>query len=85
MLNDQDLIRLVASWPKIKDKSNLDMIACVANIVRRSVPDVLERALAHELISEDGSVNEYAQKYINVIVGAELKRLSKSGNANRGA
>lgn len=83
MLNDDELVRLVASWPKIKDRSNLDHVAIVANIVRRSVPDVVERALAHGLVYEDGTVNEYAQKYVSGLVAAELKRLN--GNSNRRA
>ena len=77
MLDDQELIRLVASWPKLtpKQRNSMEDIADIANLNPRFTPAIVKRAKAHGLIMEDGTVNDYAQKYINGLVGSHLKKL----------
>lgn len=77
MLNDEQLIRLVASWPKLTEaqrKDNSD-IADIANLNSKFVPALVKRAKAHGLIYDNGTINVFAEKYINGLVGSHLKKL----------
>lgn len=77
MLNDEQLIRLVASWPKLtkEQRNDNNEIADIANLNPRFTGQIVKRAKAHGLIYEDGKVNEFAEKYINGLVGSHLKKL----------
>lgn len=77
MLNDEQLIRLVASWPKLTEeqRENNNDIADIANLNAKFVPALLKRAKAHGLIYDNGTINEFAEKYINGLVGSHLKKL----------
>lgn len=79
MLDDQELIRLVASWPKLTKEQRADIgaVSAIAGIMQRNVENVILRARVHELVFEDGTINEYAQKYINALVGTHLKKIGK--------
>jgi hypothetical protein len=79
MLGDEYLIRLVASWPKLTPEQRKDeiYISIVANIDSRYIESLITRAKAHEIIFEDGTVNEFATKYINMIVVDAINNLKK--------
>lgn len=79
MLGDDALVRLCVVWPKLSNaqRNDEDEIADIANILPHKVQSVIKRAKTNGLIFEDGSVNEYALKYINMIVADTLNGLKK--------
>jgi hypothetical protein len=79
MLDDAELVRLVASWPKLTEeqRGNADTIASVSNISKSRVESILLRAKTHGLIKDDGTINEYASKYLQALIGERLKKSAK--------
>lgn len=74
LIDDQELIRLVATWPKLNDdeRKSLSVIAEIANIPRSRIESALRRAKTHKLIYDDGTINPIAEKVIMSIVGQKL-------------
>lgn len=79
MLDDPELVRLVASWPKIaeKDREDYDYLGQVANVHQGKIKSVVMRAKLHNLIYDNGKINEFAQKYISTLVAIHLKKKVK--------
>lgn len=82
MLDDRNLVRLVTSWPKMTEqqRGEASTVAIIANISRYEVENVIIRARAHGLIYDNGTVNEFAQKYVNSLVANSLIK-QKARNA----
>lgn len=74
LLDDAELTRLVALWPKLSEKQRQDpeALAIGANLTRNRVHEILQRARMNNLIFDDGKVNAYAQKYLSTMIAARL-------------
>lgn len=79
MLDDPELVRLVASWTKLTEqqRNDSDAISAIANIPRSRVDTIATRARAHNLIKDDGTINEFAGKYLTSLVGERLRKTTK--------
>lgn len=79
MLGDDQLVRLCTVWPKLTkgQRDDEDEIADCANILPHKVKSIVKRARVSGLVFDDGTVNEFAQKYINMLVVDTLEGLKK--------
>ena len=77
MLDDPELVRLVASWPKLTEdqRANTESIGGIVDILPHKLAPTIERARVHNLIKDDGSINEFARKYIEALVASRLKKM----------
>lgn len=79
MLDDPNLVRLVASWPKIEasKRTDMDFVSAVSGVLRCDIESVVLRAKTHGLVFDNGTVNEFAQKYLNALVAERLQKVTK--------
>lgn len=79
LLDDQDLIRLVATWPKLtaEQRKDTNLISDATRIIRDRVEKVITRAKTHGLIYDDGKINTYAEKFISGLVAERLSTMQK--------
>lgn len=85
MLDDMPLVRLVSCWPKLTDaaRQDVELLAIVANILPQRIEDTLLRAKANRLIYDDGTVNEFAEKYISTLIGERIGKARKNTRAQQ--
>jgi len=86
LLDDQELIRLVATWPKLNEEYRKEPrdVAIAANISSDRINALLFRAKMHGLIYDDGKINGYAQKYISGIIGSRIaEQVGKTSKAKK--